>query len=120
MAPGLHLSQKMSLSQVLAPQLQHSLAPFPAPTLALKALAAQALEQNPTLEEAGGTETDQEEKGSRKEERDTPEPLDPAEPPADTQFDPANEKPTTDPADDFQAEFEKLTQMDQEWRDHFS
>ena len=41
---------------------------------------------------------------------------DPAEPPADVTFDPASEKPTNEPVDDFQAEFEKLTQMDQEWR----
>src|SRR5207247_6887698 len=35
-------------------------------------------------------------------------------------FDPATEKSNTETADDFQAEFERLTQMDQEWRDHFS
>jgi RNA polymerase sigma-54 factor len=120
MAQGLHLSQKMALSQVLAPQLQQSLALLQAPTLELKALVAQELEQNPTLEEIAVTEMDQEEKGTRNEEGDTPEPLDPAEPPADVNFDPATEKPTNDPVDDFQAEFEKLTQMDQEWRDHFS
>src|SRR5687767_11666649 len=120
MAQGLHLSQKMALSQVLAPQLQQSLALLQAPTLELKALVAQELEQNPTLEEVANTEMDQEEKGTRNEEGDSPEPLDPAEPPADTQFDPATEKETKDPVDDFQAEFEKLTQMDQEWRDHFA
>ena len=120
MAQGLHLSQKMALSQVLAPQLQQSLALLQAPTLELKALVAQELEQNPTLEEIANTEMDQEEKGPRNEEGDAPEPLDPAEPPADTQFDPATEKQTNDPVDDFQAEFEKLTQMDQEWRDHFA
>ncbi len=53
MAQGLHLSQKMALSQVLAPQLQQSLALLQAPTLELKALVAQELEQNPTLEEIG-------------------------------------------------------------------
>ena len=120
MAQGLHLSQKMALSQVLAPQLQQSLALLQAPTLELKALVAQELEQNPTLEEIGTMETDQEEKGTRNEDGDSPEQIDPAEPPADTQFDPATEKPTNDPVDDFQAEFEKLTQMDQEWRDHFA
>jgi RNA polymerase sigma-54 factor len=121
MAQGLHLSQKMALSQVLAPQLQQSLALLQAPTLELKALVAQELEQNPTLEEVVQTETDQDEKGTRNDEGDgAPEPLDPAEPPADLNFDPATEKPTTDPVDDFQAEFEKLTQMDQEWRDHFA
>src|ERR1043165_8949452 len=121
MAQGLHLSQKMALSQVLAPQLQQSLALLQAPTLELKALVAQELEQNPTLEEVAVPETDQEEKGTRNEDGDgPPEQLDPAEPPADVNFDPATEKPTTDPVDDFQAEFEKLTQMDQEWRDHFA
>ena len=109
----------MALSQVLAPQLQQSLALLQAPTLELKALVEQELSQNPTLEEVAATDTDQEEKGTR-ESDDAPEPLDPAEPPADTQFDPATEKPTNDPVDDFQAEFEKLTQIDQEWRDNFS
>ena len=51
MAQGLHLSQKMALSQVLAPQLQQSLALLQAPTLELKALVEQELQQNPVLEE---------------------------------------------------------------------
>ena len=51
MAQGLYLSQKMSLQQVLAPQLQQSLALLQAPTLELKALVAQELQQNPLLEE---------------------------------------------------------------------
>src|SRR6185436_12601512 len=45
---------------------------------------------------------------------------DPMEPPLDTKFDPATEKQNSEPVDDFQAEFERLTQLDQEWRDHFS
>ena len=49
MAQGLHLSQRMSLSQVLAPQLQQSLALLQAPTLELHALVSQALPQNPFL-----------------------------------------------------------------------
>ena len=51
MSQGLHLSQKMSLSQVLAPQLQQSLALLQAPTLELKAMVDQELQQNPLLEE---------------------------------------------------------------------
>jgi len=35
-------------------------------------------------------------------------------------FDPASEKSTNEPVDDFQAEFERLVQLDQEWRDHFA
>lgn len=121
MAQGLHLSQKMALSQVLAPQLQQSLALLQAPTLELKALVELELAQNPTLEEVAAVETEQEEKTTRNDaDGEAPEQIDPAEPPPDTQFDPATEKQTNDPVDDFQAEFEKLTQMDQEWRDHFS
>ncbi len=49
-----------------------------------------------------------------------PRTADPAEPPADLQFDPATEKHSEAPVDDFQAEFERLVQLDQEWRDHFA
>ena len=54
------------------------------------------------------------------EDSDTPATPDLAEPPEDVVFDAATEKNTDTPADDFQAEFEKLVQLDQEWRDHFS
>jgi RNA polymerase sigma-54 factor len=118
MAQGLHLSQKMALSQVLAPQLQQSLALLQAPTLELKALVDQELEQNPVLEEMAMIDVDHEEKTIRGEsDRDH---ADPAEPPADVNFDPATEKPATDPVDDFRAEFEKLSQLDQDWRDNYS
>src|SRR5438034_8113220 len=121
MAQGLHLSQKMTLSQVLAPQLQQSLAQLQAPTLELKAMVAQELQQNPMLEELEITEMSQEEKESREtEEAAAAAPADPAEPPADVTFDPATEKNSNAPVDDFQAEFERLTQLDQEWRDHFA
>jgi RNA polymerase sigma-54 factor len=117
----------MALSQVLAPQLQQSLALLQAPTLELKALVEQELQQNPLLEEVS-SEQDQEDKLVR--DADTAiisrtdtqmmQQADPAEPPADLKFDPASEKQNNDPVDDFQAEFEKLTQLDQEWRDHFA
>lgn len=106
------------MSQVLAPQLQHSLALLQAPTLELKALVEQELEQNPVLEEVASMEMDQEEKLPR----DGDEPVEspaPDEPPADVTFDPATEKNDA-PVDDFQAEFERLAQLDQEWRDYFS
>ena len=35
-------------------------------------------------------------------------------------FDPAAEKSASEPVDEFQAEFERLVQLDQEWRDHFA
>ena len=118
----------MSLQQVLAPQLQQSLALLQAPTLELKALVEQELQQNPVLEEVLIDEQEQEEKLPR--EGDTSviaqgdtqmmTQADPSEPPSDLKFDPATEKQGNDPLDDFQAEFERLTQLDQEWRDHFA
>jgi RNA polymerase sigma-54 factor len=118
MAQGLQLSQRLTQSLVLAPQLQQSLALLQAPTLELKALVEQELQQNPVLEEAPTTEAEQREKEPEDDER--TEAADPAEPPADLAFDPASEKPSNEPVDDFQAEFERLVQLDQEWRDHFA
>ncbi|MHC1768104.1 MAG: RNA polymerase factor sigma-54 [Verrucomicrobiia bacterium] len=106
----------MALSQVLAPQLQQSLALLQAPTLELKALIEQELQQNPVLEEGVSAETDQE---SKNQENGSVDLTDPTEPPADVTFDPATDK-SNGPVDDFQAEFERLAQLDQEWRDHFS
>lgn len=120
MSQGLHLSQRMSLSQVLAPQLQQSLALLQAPTLELKALVEQELQQNPLLEELPEGEVEQMQKADRDGPASATDSADPTEPPADVTFDPATEKPSTAPVDDFQAEFEKLAQMDQEWRDHFA
>jgi len=109
----------MTQSLVLAPQLQQSLALLQAPTLELKALVEQELQQNPVLEEVMNQDPELREKTADGEEADTPEVTDFAEPPEDVKFDAATEK-SDDPVDDFQAEFEKLVQMDQDWRDHFS
>ncbi len=117
MAQGLHLSQRLTQSLVLAPQLQQSLALLQAPTLELKALVEQELQQNPVLEET--QEADQQDKEIRDSEEPT-DSADPAEPPADLTMDPTSEKSASDPVDDFQAEFERLAQLDQEWRDHFA
>ena len=122
MAQGLHLSQKMALQQVLAPQLQQSLALLQAPALELKALVEQEMSQNPLLEEVTLTELSLEDKETSDREAGTSQ-LDPREPPTDTN----GEEPArnggeegAEPADDFQAELQKLTQLDQDWRDHFS
>ena len=107
---------------VLAPQLQQSLALLQAPTLELKALVEQELQQNPVLEEVTEQEMDLRDKssGNDNDGDETPTVTDLAEPPEDVQFDTTTDKATGDPVDDFQAEFEKLVQMDQEWREHFS
>jgi RNA polymerase sigma-54 factor len=110
----------MSLQQVLAPQLQQSLQLLQAPTLELKALVEQELQQNPVLEEVAMEDAEQADKSERENEQPASAAADPAEPPADVNFDPSTEKPSSEPVDDFQAEFERLTQLDQEWRDHFA
>src|SRR5438445_6886451 len=105
MGQGLHLSQRLTQSLVLAPQLQQSLALLQAPTLELKALVEQELQQNPVLEEAATAESEMQDRNHEE----AVEGADPAEPPADLNFDPATEKPEAPAAtDDFQAEFEKL------------
>jgi RNA polymerase sigma-54 factor len=120
MAAGLQLSQRLTQSLVLAPQLQQSLALLQAPTLELKALVEAELAQNPVLEEVDAPEKNGSE-DSTGEENDAPAAAsDLAEPPEDVKFDAASEKDSSDPVDDFQAEFEKLVQLDQDWRDHFS
>ena len=125
MGPGLHLSQRLTQSLVLAPQLQHSLALLQAPTLELKAMVEAELQQNPVLEEVPEQEVDLSEKSPADESDapdapETPEVADLAEPPDDVKFDDTTEKSAAEPVDDFQAEFDKLVQLDQEWRDHFS
>jgi RNA polymerase sigma-54 factor len=116
MAQGLQLTQTLKQTLVLAPQMQQSLALLQAPILELKALVEQELQQNPVLEEAPLT-------AAEKADPENPEPpaqADLAEPPADVKYDPATERDPKQPADDFQAEFERLTQLDQEWKDHFT
>ena len=118
MGLGMQLSQRLTQSLVLAPQLQQSLALLQAPTLELKALVEQELQQNPVLEEVDAPETEASEKLAGGEDETAPA-NDPAEPPEDVKFDSATEK-TTEANDNFQAEFERMVQLDQEWRDRFS
>jgi RNA polymerase sigma-54 factor len=121
MGPGLQLSQRLTQSLVLAPQLQQSLALLQAPTLELKALVEAELQQNPVLEEIAAPEMEARENKTANDDGDVPSPApDLAEPPEDVKFDSSTEKPSDAPVDEFQAEFEKLVQLDQEWRDHFS
>src|SRR5947208_6491829 len=119
----------MSLQQVLAPQLQQSLALLQAPTLELKALVEQELQQNPVLEESATEDTERERESDTDSEpsAEAPEAPESAEAPspAEDSFDQAqesrdHEEKASEPVDDFQAEFERLVQLDQEWRDHFA
>ncbi len=80
------MSQKMSLNQVLAPQLQQSLNLLQAPMLELKAMIDQELQVNPVLEEQAILDTDARERGEVDETEEAK--VDLAEPPSDTQYDP--------------------------------
>ena len=119
MVQGLQLSTRLTQSLVLAPQLQQSLALLQAPTLELKALVEQELQQNPVLEEMEAPETDLVDKSERDADE-VAEAPETAEATADVDFDAVAGKTAEAPADDFQQEFDKLVQLDQEWRDHFS
>src|SRR5438477_11040036 len=119
MAQGLQLSQRLTQSLVLAPQLQQSLALLQAPTLELKALFEQELQQNPVLEEAPVTDADLAERESRENEK-AAEAADPTEPHADLNVVSVTDRGANEPVDDFQAEFDRVVQLDQEWRDQFA
>lgn len=82
--------------------------------LELQALVREELAQNPVLEEVPAATSAPQELPPLH------DPNDPQEPPADVRYDPATEKPSAAPADDFDAEFQRLLQMDQEWREVFS
>jgi RNA polymerase sigma-54 factor len=114
MVQSLQLSTRLTQSLVLAPQLQQSLALLQAPTLELKALVEQELQQNPVLEEDSSPESDADDKVT----------VDDGEAsPSDAELsgiDSASEKNGEAPADDFQVEFDRLVQLDQEWRDYFA
>ena len=118
MVQSLQLSQRLTQSLILAPQLQQSLALLQAPTLELKALVEQELQQNPVLEEVASPEPDSADPDDG--DGDAPAPAEAAESSGDTTFELAPDKHTDTPVDDFQAEFDRLVQLDQEWRDHFS
>ena len=83
------MSQKMSLNQVLAPQLQQSLNLLQAPMLELKAMVDQELQLNPVLEEQAALDAEAREKGEPVEGDEAK--VDLAEPPSDTQYDPTDE-----------------------------
>ena len=118
MAQGIHLSQRLTQSLVLAPQLQQSLALLQAPTLELRALVEQELQQNVALEEVPAADVELSEK-EEPELTKAAETADLTEPPADLRVDPATEKPSNEPVDDFQAEFDRMVQYE-DWREHFS
>jgi RNA polymerase sigma-54 factor len=122
MVQGLQLSTRLTQSMVLAPQLQQSLALLQAPMLELKALVEQELQQNPVLEEVEGSEIELPDKPVEEvgDNSDASAKLDPAERADDAPADSDFEKTEAAPADDFQEEFDKLVQLDQEWRDNFS
>jgi len=114
MAQGLHLSQRLTQSLILAPQLQQSLVLLQAPLLELKALVEQELQQNPVLEEAPPGETEAEEREGFDTDFDR---LDAAAPPPGGRPAPATEaKP---PWDICQTESGGLHERNQEWGKHF-
>ncbi len=90
---GMQQSQTMSLQQVLAPQLQQSLAILQAPLLELRSLIQQEMEMNPVLEEE------------------------------DMRTEEGVEEGVSDPVledDGFDEEFAELAKLDDEWREYLA
>jgi RNA polymerase sigma-54 factor len=94
-----------------------------APTLELKALVEQELQQNPVLEEIA-VDPDQ---GEKSKTEDSDEPAEASADAADAPPEPAfesdaesAEKTNGEPVDDFRQEFDRLAALDQEWRDHYA
>ena len=72
MGPGLQLSQRLTQSLVLAPQLQQSLALLQAPTLELKALVERNCSKTPCWKKSPEQDMEQREKSPDNDEGDTP------------------------------------------------
>jgi RNA polymerase sigma-54 factor len=98
--PGLHQVQKLSLQQILAPQLQQSLHLLQVSSLELNQLVHEELQQNPLLEEQSKDEPQLEADGG-----------------GDEAASPAGERTEEQ---DFKQEFETLSKLDEEWREYFS
>jgi len=101
---GLHQSQKLSQSQVLAPQLRQSLKILQTPALELRHAILEELQSNPLLEEMpmDGVSIDQETEASDPERN-------------------GDSDGTPDAKDEmrFDNDFAILRKLDEDWRDHF-
>ena len=101
---GLHQVQKLSQSQVLAPQLRQSLKILQAPALELRHTILEELQNNPLLEEMSmnGVSLDQEKEDCDPEQN-------------------GESESTPDAKEEmrFQNDFEILRKLDEDWRDHF-
>src|SRR5580704_633378 len=104
--PGLHQVQRMSLQQILAPQLQQSLHLLQVPTLELRSLVQEELQQNPLLEEIPKDEPTVEVESPEGE--------------TVREADPEKEAVTAEERAEFKEEFEVLAKLDDEWREYFS
>ena len=97
--PGLHQVQRLSLQQILAPQLQQSLQLLQVSSIELNQLVHEELQQNPLLEEMSKDEPQVE---------------------ADGSSDEAVPDKSETGEQDFKQEFETLAKLDEEWREYFS
>jgi RNA polymerase sigma-54 factor len=97
--PGLQQVQRLSLQQILAPQLQQSLHLLQVPTLELRSLVQEELQQNPLLEEL---------------------PKDEPRVEVERDSDDGSSSKETQEQIDFKEEFEALSKLDDEWREYFA
>jgi RNA polymerase sigma-54 factor len=102
--PGLQQVQRLSLQQILAPQLQQSLHLLQVSALELNQLVHEELQQNPLLEEMSHDDAPRVEvEGS-----------------GEPDLEPGREAGEGSKDQDFKKEFETLAKLDEEWREYFS
>jgi len=101
--PGLHQVQRLSLQQVLAPQLQQSLHLLQVGTLELQSLVQEELQQNPLLEDVPNDEPRVETESNTESNDDSND----------------DSKEELDFKQD-QEQFEVLSKLDEEWREYFA
>lgn len=122
-------TQQQRQTMVLAPQLRQSLELLQVPVLELRSLVQQEMERNPTLEEGPEEAAPAEptEAPAAPAEAAPAEASEPPAPPTIEEFDDhaaAEQKAERERKGDgddaeFQKEFEKLSKLDDEWRDYF-
>ncbi len=121
--PRMQLGQRQAQVQIMSPQMQQSLAILQAPILDLRALINKELQENPVLEEMPQEEGIAAENSNAEGDSGKVSEAEAAESASDaasiTTLDPTAEN-GNEPVDDFQAEVERLVELNEEWRDHFN
>src|ERR1700751_3867476 len=111
MGMGMHLGQKMTQTQILAPRMIQSMEVLQLPIMALQERIQQELQENPVLELKDNSAEDQP----------AAEGDDEAEAPAEPEAaDPGDQELVIDDKSDNELDFDRLEALNRDWEDHFN